>query len=429
MDTGSYVRGDLAILEAGFAALEQAVLVHDNEGIIVACNPAAAKLAGRPVDEILGRGAGDYECAARFKDGTPVTPENSRLLRCIRTGEPERDVVVEIVDRSRNAPRWVVANYQPLIHEGEAQAWGAVASIVPVQDAAERTLADLASQLDAAPAPLLAIDPDGRVSFANRAARAIARESDDLQLAIDGNEPLAVFLGDDDATVAAAIDADRPVSLTRRFERPDGADLWLAIEVAHLRPGAGAMCSLRDVTEDREREEELSHQALHDSLTGLPNRRFTEEQLTLGLARARRQQGGVGVVFLDIDNFKAVNDELGHATGDEVLIELAERLSGCFRETDAVGRLSDRGTVVGRRGGDEFVVVLSDLPADCAELVANVMKRVESALAPPFRAGGHALEVSASLGAAVYPYDSQDPATLLELANAAMRSAKRRKRG
>src|SRR4051794_18850219 len=132
MDTGSYVRGDLAILEAGFAALEQAVLVHDNEGTIVACNPAAAKLAGRPVDEILGRGAGDFECEARFKDGSPITPENSRLMRCIRTGEPERDVLVEIRDRSANSPRWFMASYQPLIHEGQERPWGAVASILPV---------------------------------------------------------------------------------------------------------------------------------------------------------------------------------------------------------------------------------------------------------------------------------------------------------
>src|SRR5437879_12635761 len=114
MDTGSYVRGDLAILEAGFAALEQAVLVHDNDGTIVACNPAAAKLAGRPVDQILGLGGGDYECMVRFKDGTPVTPENSRVLRCIRTGQPERDILVEIVARGE-APRWISVSYQPPI--------------------------------------------------------------------------------------------------------------------------------------------------------------------------------------------------------------------------------------------------------------------------------------------------------------------------
>src|SRR5436305_2584866 len=93
METGTYVRGDLAILEAGFAALEQAVLVHDKEGRIVACNPAAARLANRPDDEILGRSARDYEEDVRYKDGTPITGENSRLRRYIRTGKPERNVL------------------------------------------------------------------------------------------------------------------------------------------------------------------------------------------------------------------------------------------------------------------------------------------------------------------------------------------------
>jgi diguanylate cyclase (GGDEF)-like protein len=215
----------------------------------------------------------------------------------------------------------------------------------------------------------------------------------------------------------------------RSFERPDGGDLWVAVDIAPLGDGASAMCALRDVTEMREREEELSHQALHDSLTGLPNRRFTEEQLALALARARRNNGGVGVVFLDIDNFKGVNDELGHVAGDEVLIEFAERLTRAVRETDAIGRVSDRAPLVARRGGDEFVLVLGDLPASCGELISKVIERVEAALAKPFHVSGRKLEISASCGAAAHPYDSHDPGTLLELANAAMRAAKRRRRG
>jgi diguanylate cyclase (GGDEF)-like protein len=552
MEASSYVRGDLAILEAGFAALGQAVLVHDNEGTIVACNPAAARLAGRPVDEILGRRAGDFEYEARFKDGTPVTPDNSRLLRCIRTGEPQRDVLVELRAHDSNTGRWVVANYQPLIHEGADRPWGAVASFVPVPGdrnprdtldefsrharillesgdpmlsvkdlegrylfmnrrlarelgigrdeaigrpeaevmgaeiaaasaesdqraiemlrtivvderlgtgpdvptvrtikfpllddegtpyavtcvsadvtAVEHTLSDLAAQLDLAPGALLSVDRDGHVAFANRDARELARESDDLQLAIEAREPLAELLAGEDPPVAEAIEAGRRVSLLRFFERPDGSDLWLAIQIVPLGTGSSAMCSLRDVTEEREREEELSHQAFHDSLTGLPNRRFTEEQLSIGLARARRQRGGLGVVFLDIDDFKSVNDRLGHAAGDEVLIEFAERLTGVVRETDAIGRLAEPSTMVARRGGDEFVLVLTDLPAEAAEPLGKVMERIEAALGKPFSAAGRKLELSASLGAAAYPHDAEEQGPLLDLANAAMREAKRHRR-
>ena len=129
--------------------------MHDKNGRIVACNPAAARLAGRPVDELLGRGAGNYESETRYADGTPLTRENSRLLRCIRTGEAEFDVLVAIRDPGDAKSRWVSASYQPLIHEGEDEPWGAVSCIVPVSDPAELS-AEVRAQLDSAPAALTA---------------------------------------------------------------------------------------------------------------------------------------------------------------------------------------------------------------------------------------------------------------------------------
>jgi diguanylate cyclase (GGDEF)-like protein len=249
---------------------------------------------------------------------------------------------------------------------------------------------------------------------------------DELQLAIDGHEPLADLLHGGDAALHGALEAARRVSLTRSVERPDGGELWIEIEIGPL-DGGGAICALRDVTRERERMDELAHLAFHDALTGLPNRRFTEEQLAMGLARARRNRGGVGVVFIDLNGLKAVNDELGHTAGDEVLVEFAERLQAAVRESDAIGRLADPTSTVARRGGDEFVVVLTDLPADCGELVAEIMSRIEAAIEPPFEAAGQELQMSASLGAAAYPYDSRDSVTLFEMANAAMRADKRRR--
>lgn len=295
-------------------------------------------------------------------------------------------------------------------------------------DRRDATLRDLATQLECAPCALLTIDRDGQVAFANADARALAAGLDDLQLAIDGQEPLAELLDEDEVAVEPAIRAGRRLSVTRSFERPDGAERWLSVDIAPLGEGASAMCALRDVTETREREQELSHQALHDSLTGLPNRRFTEEQLSLALARARRNDGGIGVVFIDIDDFKGVNDDLGHAAGDEVLVEFAERLTGAVRQTDAIGRVAERAPLVGRRGGDEFVLVLGDLPASCADLISKVIRRVEAALTKPFDVSGRKLEISASFGAAAHPYDSHDQGMLVELANSAMRAAKRRRR-
>ena len=303
----------------------------------------------------------------------------------------------------------------------------AVAGLSADVTSLDRARRDVQAHLDGAPVALLRTDGEGRIAYANRAARALADCCDDLKLAIEARDTLGDLLEDEEVAVKDTLDAGRPLSLTRCFERTDGDDLWLAVDVAPL-DGGGAMCSLRDVTRERERQQELSHQAFHDALTGLPNRRFTEEQLALGLARARRHRGGLGVVFIDIDDFKAVNDRLGHEAGDDLLIDFSGRLSGVVRETDAVGRIAEPGSMVARRGGDEFVLVLADLPADCADVVAMAMRRVEAALEPPFRIDGSELGVAASLGAAVYPYDSQDARTLVDLANAAMRAAKRNRR-
>ena len=106
-----------------------------------------------------------------------------------------------------------------------------------------------------------------------------------------------------------------------------------------------------DITERKRAEEQVAFLAYHDKLTGLPNRALFEEMLETAIARARRHDLGVGVLFLDLDNFKLVNDSLGHHAGDELLRQLAERLRGCTRETD----------LVARQGGDEFLLLLADL--------------------------------------------------------------------
>src|SRR4051794_544451 len=110
----------------------------------------------------------------------------------------------------------------------------------------EGTLRDLVTQLDLAPCALLTIDRDGQVAFANADARALAAQLDDLQLAIEGQEPLAELLDEDE--VEPAIRAGRRLSITRSFERPDGAELWLSVDIVPLGEGASAMCALRDVT-------------------------------------------------------------------------------------------------------------------------------------------------------------------------------------
>lgn len=158
----------------------------------------------------------------------------------------------------------------------------------------------------------------------------------------------------------------------------------------------------------------LQHIALYDQLTNLPNRELLLDRLRTALARARREHGRLALLYLDLDNFKQVNDSHGHAVGDALLQEVARRLQGCARESNTVARL----------GGDEFVVLIEGLydPAH-ARLIAE---KVRLALDAPMRVGSHAIHAPPSVGVAVFPRDGDSEQALLRHADAAMYRAKRK---
>jgi diguanylate cyclase (GGDEF)-like protein/PAS domain S-box-containing protein len=173
---------------------------------------------------------------------------------------------------------------------------------------------------------------------------------------------------------------------------------------------------LKDV-ENRleETNRRLTVLATTDELTGLPNRRMLSEQLDLALARARRGGLAVATLCIDLDRFKEINDSLGHAVGDDLLVEVAGRLRAGARETD----------VVARYGGDEFVILLADLEVQSAgELAQTVVDRIRGVLGDPVPVGPVELSVEASIGVAIYPHDSRDAKGLLAAADAAMYAGK-----
>jgi diguanylate cyclase (GGDEF)-like protein/PAS domain S-box-containing protein len=179
-----------------------------------------------------------------------------------------------------------------------------------------------------------------------------------------------------------------------------------------------------DITDGKLAEERIAFLAYHDRLTGLPNRTMFDELLGLSLARARRHDLGVVVVTVDLDDFKLVNDSLGHEAGDGLLVQFAERLSDATRETD----------LVARPGGDEFLLLLSDqdrTPAgpggheSVSVAAESVALRIQEALRKPFRIGETELYVTASLGISQFPEDAADAPTLLKNAETAMFRSKR----
>ena len=158
--------------------------------------------------------------------------------------------------------------------------------------------------------------------------------------------------------------------------------------------------------------EQMSRHATHDSLTNLPNRKHFYDQLLETIASAKQKEQGFTVLYLDLDGFKAINDDLGHAVGDQLIERTARRLEKCVRKADMVARV----------GGDEFIVILRDIASSD---VSKVAEKIIENLAEPFMIAGKTLSVTTSIGVATYPQDGDDVNTLIHSADSAMYEAKR----
>ena len=229
------------------------------------------------------------------------------------------------------------------------------------------------------------------------------------------------------ATYLRAREAGGPFVFEYRLLARDGRTVWFRDSAIVLTDAEGKPEYIQgvmlDITDRKLAEERIAFLAYHDKLTGLPNRTMFDELLGLALARARRHDLGVVVVTVDLDDFKLVNDSLGHDAGDELLIQFAQRLAEATRETD----------LVARPGGDEFFLLLADLDrtptAPGVEGVSvaaeSVALRIQEVLRTPFTIADTELYVTASLGISVFPEDAADAPTLLKNAETAMFRAKR----
>ncbi len=220
----------------------------------------------------------------------------------------------------------------------------------------------------------------------------------------------------------AMVSARRAFAVGQGFERevtarrPDGSQYALEMEVMPV-PGRGAspywVAILRDVSERRQHLAALEHQALHDALTGLPNRLLLDDRLDQSIRAAEREGASFAVLLIDLDRFKDVNDTYGHAAGDALLAQVGPRLRGVLRSVDTIARV----------GGDEFVVVMP--AAGRAEDVGRTAEKILETLETPFPVEGHSTEISASIGIALYPDHGADGLHLMRAADAAMYMAKR----
>lgn len=270
---------------------------------------------------------------------------------------------------------------------------------------------------------VLSIDLAGRITYLNPAAAAMIGWPSEAAV----GQPIGhVFHLIDRETrepaqnpLRLAVQLNRNVGLTPNclLVRSDGGELAIEDSAAPIRDTqgrvTGAVMVFRDVGAALEMSRQMSHMAQHDALTGLPNRLLLNDRLTNAIALGRRRQKPVAVGFLDIDQFKNVNDSLGHVVADRVLQSIAARLQESLRQSDTVSRY----------GGDEFVIALLEIEhANDAALVARKLLR---AVALPSCIDSQEIHLTASLGVSLYPDHGDDAETLIAKADAAMYAAKR----
>jgi len=199
-------------------------------------------------------------------------------------------------------------------------------------------------------------------------------------------------------------------SVEVEMRRRDGSSAWVLQNLTLS--GQLVHTTMVDISDRKRAEEQIEFHAFHDVLTQLPNRKLFMDRLSQALNRCRRYGKLLAVMFVDLDHFKGINDTLGHTAGDELLLEMAQRLRDCVRDEDTVARL----------GGDEFTIILSELryPEDAANVAEKILESVQR----PMSIAGTPIEISASIGIALFPTDGHDAESLLRNADSAMYRAK-----
>jgi diguanylate cyclase (GGDEF)-like protein/PAS domain S-box-containing protein len=261
------------------------------------------------------------------------------------------------------------------------------------------------------------IDPSGRIGYASPSTLRVL------------GYPAERFVGGqwfdllqpDDAPAARALLASvlrRPGDIAtgeHRMWHSDSTWRWMEVVFSNLvdEASVGAVVvNYRDVTYRRRMVDDLAFRAFHDTLTGLPNRSLFLDRLAQAIARARREDGRLAAMFIDLDNLKQINDSVGHAAGDELLRAVAGRLRACVREVDTLARV----------GGDEFMLLIPEIaqPDDAVAVASKAL----ACVAQPYRILGHTISVTTSIGIAYYPDDARDPEGLMSRADRALYRAK-----
>jgi diguanylate cyclase (GGDEF)-like protein/PAS domain S-box-containing protein len=450
-------RNELISLQTLIDCAPDYLWVKDTESKFVVCNRALAEDNGRErTSDMIG-----------LDDFHLHQPDVARQFRAteleiMRTGTPMLDLEEAVITRTGRR-KWLISSKVPLraadneiigvvgiarditerklhetLREDEAQLLEMIANSAPLESILDRLMHLVESQLEGLHASVLILDDTGKHLF-HGAAPSLPPAYVELINGVEigpsqGSCGTAAYRRE--TVIVTDIMQDPLWAQFRHLIEPHGyRSCWSVPVLSHrgevlgtfalysygVRSPTDAENQLLDMAkriagiaiERRRAEDRIQFMATHDGLTGLPNRSLLKDRLTQAVLQAQRYNRCVTVAFIDLDNFKLVNDSLGHNVGDELLKEVASRMQKCLRATDTVVRL----------GGDEFVIVLFDQAKD-AEAVLVTLQRISTAITAPMHIAGHEIKVTSSIGIASYPGDAEDPDMLLANADAAMYRAK-----
>lgn len=340
--------------------------------------------------------------------------------------------------------KWLVFSANPLKDE-QGKIIGAVETIIDITERkrsesyAQDTQHLLTQIIEGCPVPLFVLGGDHKITHWNRACEAIIGTP--ASEIIGTNNQWKAFYSSERPVLADLVLSNDRKKLTDYYrdiwaESKLIDDAWEATDYfPNFRNGArwlsftaapiygkdgdimGAVETLQDITHQKEYEEKLKYEATHDSLTGLANRLLLYDRLKQAIAYVERENQLLAVLFIDMDNFKTINDTLGHSAGDQLIRDTGKSISRCVRSIDTVSRL----------GGDEFVVIL--FSPDNQEHVSNIVKRINSELSKVYTINGHEFYISSSIGIAMFPHDGKDVDTLMMNADNAMYQTKAKNKG
>lgn len=381
-------------------SLGDMLFVADDDGRITLANPAAARILGYSQEELKG-----MKIERLFGDGPPPAGDTD-------TGSVEHQFISK---QGEKIP--VLPNITTLEAAGRRQQVIFAARDITKQKAAERELRLAAKVMDTVPNAILVADADATIRMVNPAFCRITGYTPEEVI---GQNPRILQSGRQTKDFyremwdAILNHGHWEGEIWNRRKNGEIYPQWLSINTMRNENGEIAyfVSTFMDITERKRILDELEHMANHDILTGLPNRKLFINQLDHAMRLARRNDVMVGLLFIDIDGFKPVNDSFGHDVGDELLKAIAHRLQQCVRDSDTIARI----------GGDEFTLIMENVQQ--LDHVTAVAEKILAAMSEPFVIGEHECRIGASIGISLYPDDSRDLDDLIKKADTAMYLAK-----